>query len=311
MADDDLTIFAQYAPGSFEIEGSKVSFGVKAVRKTYKGDVIKHRRLYQNGARLDHMGGDANGFVLLIEFYNDAADPDAPNAYPDDCNALEKLLESQKTGWLNVPTHGPVRAKCESYDRVEEDTSVDSATINASFIVDSEDDQTAGSFTAPTASSVASRYAIDWQEESGDAGVDSDPFGEIEDFCDDLSELARAPENFIASFEARASQVVNAIARVERSYSQAAESGSGEVVALLTQPGSSRAVMKGRRLADTIASGASTAVEFTVVRYPVIVSIYDVARDVQQDASRLIAINADIPDLMQIEAKEPIRILAA
>lgn len=312
MADDETTVFAQYAPASFEVDGSpKLAFGVKSVRKQYRADIAKHRRLYKDGARLDHMGSEANVFTLTSEFYNGAEDSAAPSTYPDDANALEKLCESKKTGWLNVPTHGPVRAKCESYDRAEEDVEVDCCVIVSTWVVDSEDDQTNGSFQAPAASSVASRYSIEWVEDGFEGGIDGDPFGEIQDFCDDLAELARAPENYIAAFEARATQTVNAIARVERAYSNAAEDATGEVVALLTQPDACRIVRKGRRLADTIASGANSTTPFATKRYGGFMTIFDVATDVQQDAQRLIAINADLPDLMEIAPRTPVRILAA
>ncbi len=312
MADEEEEIFGKYAPASFEVEGiAKVPFGIKSIQRTFKGDIARHRRLYKNGARLDHLGSDAIVITTTSEFYNGASDHNAPSSYPDDLNALERLCERQETGWLNTPTHGPVRAKCEAYERVEAEAERDCATFVATWVVDSEDDESVAAFQAPAASSVASTYQIDWAADAAKSGVDTDPFGEIASFCDDLSQLARAPEAFIASFEARATQTVNAIARVERAYSQAAQEGVGEVVALFTNPGASRAVMKGRRLADTLAASANSTTPFTFRRYPNIVSIFDVAADVQQDASRLIAINADLPDVLEIAPRTPVRVFAA
>jgi hypothetical protein len=245
----------------------------------------------------------------VCEYYNGGVEG---FEYPEDINALVASAKIHEIGDLMVPTVGPVKARAWSYERIEQHSERDLGAITITFIEDVPDDEAASQWQAPQAASVAAQYAAEYNAGFEGLGLDGDPLGDIIDFCEDLQALVAAPGQIVDSIESRGSAVLQELDNLERSFTSAVETDPTNVAAALVDPfgfGPGRAL---RRLADTIASGISTQLSPQIItrKFPIALSIFDVALRVDQDAQKLIQLNQALPDLLAIRANTGVRVYA-
>lgn len=304
-------IFEQYQPARWEVGSFSQAFPVIEIRERWVNVLAKHKRPYRRGARLDDLYEEARQWTILTDFYNGQKDTRVDGSYPDGANALLGSFAIHETGWLTLPTIGAVRARAESYDRVEASGRRDVAGATLVFVEDNEDDQQASQFIAPRADTVASTYVVQMVEEMERIGLDGDPLGEIQALCDDLKKLAASPGAFASSVENRIAQTVRSIAQVEEGFVRAGSEAQANMVSTFSDPASARSVILLRQLGETVASSAPVLSQRRRVvtrAWTTTMSIFAIAREVKQDPVELCALNADMPDLGAIPAKTRVRI---
>lgn len=314
MSTDDL--FSKFSPGSFEVqratgESVSVTFGIVSIGEGFSSRVIRRTRQYVDGERLDNTGANAREWTLTVVFHPGGEDNQAPNAYPDDADAFAEALRITRTGWLSLPTTGRVRAQCASYQRQETCEVRDHAAFTAVFVEDSEDDERVASFKQPPAASAAPSLTVAMLGAADvEAGLNVDPFQQIQQLAAELQSYAQTPERFLSSWESRTRTVVRSIIETGRTFAQAPAATVSGVLSLLSSPETASTQRKARSLADTLGRSVSSARTFQSYVLPSRASIFDVATELQQDADALIGLNASIPDLLEMPAGTKVRYYA-
>lgn len=311
MADE----FGRFVVGSWEAKGkAKIAFPITRITQLYGNRLAKRRRPYKDGWKLDDTGSDGVTWELESIFHNGHDEPGLPLVlYPAH---LDKICDSfviHETGTLTTPTRGPRRARLETFRRVEDAGLRDAGTLTMTFLEDNEDGLSAASFSPPSAKAVARTLARDTTDALAGAGAWSDLVSSVNEAAAGLEALANAPGDFVDDLDAQANAMIDAVDRVEGAFTSAASEVAEEATKLLLDPENSRAGRLLRKLGDTAArtKAAVGAGRTRGKTYPRQVSIFDVARDVQQSVSALMAVNAGIPDLMRIPPRTPIQIFEA
>lgn len=301
-------IFEQYPPAHYKAGGLLVRFPVIEIQQDGTPRIVPHPRMYRKKNRLEWTGDNGRTFVIVAEFYNNAADKKAPGTYPDDLNAILELLELDEVGELLVPTVGPVRVRPGPYKRIERNSERDFATLQMTFYEDAPDDESATRWQAPSATSVASTFAEDAFGGLNASGLEGDPFGEFSDFCDQLAELAAAPQEYVQAWDAKFAQAANDLGRVVDAYSGAANVAPPGIVAMFASPVDTGPMRAMARLTDLIGGArAATQPRRVITRtFLAQVTIFDVANYLRQSVSALIQLNSAL-DLLAIMPNTPVR----
>lgn len=309
----ETEIYGQFPPGRWIVGDFSMTFPVTSVRVDRENAIAKHKRLYRDGQRLDDTGGLSLVITVTGEYHNGTSDPFTEAAYPDDADKFEKSADIHEMGELRLPNRAPMKARLEKFTRLDHFGERDCAAFQWQWIQDVPDDEVASQWQAPSASSVASRYAEEMIVEFDKLGIDGDPFGDLISFADQLTELASAPQSYVDAVEQRVDQVTKAVARVEEAYTSGAVEAVDEVTKLLTDPLASRAGRLLIRLGDTMASALSSQVGPSIITrvYEATVTIFDVAQKERQDVTKLIKINQGLPNLLAIAPKTPVRVFAS
>jgi hypothetical protein len=213
-----------------------------------------------------------------------------------------------------VPTVGPVKARAWSYERIEQHSERDLGAITITFIEDVPDDEAASQWQAPQAASVAAQYAAEYNAGFEGLGLDGDPLGDIIDFCEDLQALVAAPGQIVDSIESRGSAVLQELDNLERSFTSAVEGPTPRT----SRPRSS-IHSRSARIArcgasptrSPAASRRSSRRRSSPARFPIALSIFDVALRIDQDTQKLIQLNQALPDLLVDPRRTlPVRVYA-
>lgn len=310
------TIFGQYPPGRWEVEGAEgIVFPVERIEEVYSNRLVPHKRIYRDGARIDDTGSEPTGWDITIGWYNAADHEEGVDGlvlYPDLLNMFCAACKIHKTGDLTVSTVGKRRCRAESYRRVESFSEIDVAAMTVRFLEDNEDDAATAAFAAPSASSVASRYAKEALDASQLHGCQSVDLLSLEGLAAELEALASAPGELVAQMEARVGNVAAAAQRVQNAFASQGDAAREEIQALLTDPTSSRAHRSLERLRDTVHRAVADAnkhlgqpVSRTFDRD---LSIFTIAASLGQDAEKLIPLNQQLPDLLSIPRGTVVRV---
>lgn len=312
----ETTIFGQYPPASWDVPGApKIVFPVERIDEAYNNRLVPHRRVYRDGARIDDTGGDPTGWDLTIGFYNAADHEEGVDGlllYPDLLNSFCAACKIHETGTLTIPTVGPRRCRAESYRRSDTFSELDTASVVVRFLEDNEDDAAVAAFQAPSASSVASRYALEAIDASQLHGCTSEDLLSLTELAGELEELARAPVEMAAQMEGRAGNMAAAAARVQAAFAATGDRAHEDIETLLTDPTSSRAHRMLSRVRDTAHRAVADA--YKHVGLPVSktfdrnLSIFTIAASLGQDAEKLLPLNQHIPDLLNIKRGTPVRV---
>jgi prophage DNA circulation protein len=306
-------------PCSWQAKGkADLGFSVKEITETYSTGLVKRRRVFKHGAKLDDTGEDAIAWEIQVIFFNGNRDPsaaDAPDAqYPDAVDAFTLSLRVHETGDLTLSTRGPVRARLQSYRRVDSHAFRNGCTLVLNFIQDSEDDIDTASFSAPYAGSVASSVAELAGEFNEEAGTGASFMSSLKDLAAQLEGLAQAPADFVDSLEATANAIVGTCATVERSFADTRNKAGGEMAKLLTDPTKSAALRSLRKLSDLARTAVKDAAEAGAVSTRVItksyrteLSIFDIATMELQSPAVLLSMNGGIADVLAIPPGTPIK----
>jgi prophage DNA circulation protein len=302
-------IFELYPDPRYQVDSYDITFSLISLQEEGGNRLARHPRLYRDKERLEDTGATSRIWTMTGEFYNGG---ESGGKYPDDVDKLLEAAGVHKTGTLTVPTVGPVKVRLATYKRLEQSTDRDLAMLTMVWVEDGVDDESATRWQAPQASAVAPGLVADAVNGFDGLGIDMDPFQEITDFCDSLSELAQSPFDYVDTWEARAAKVANAIDRVEASYTTTPLNRVlSDVSTLMTDPLASRPGMLLRKLSGIVSTAATTHRSPTIITrmFDKPLPIFSIAQLVKQDSTALIKLNPGLP-LLSIPAGTPVRMYA-
>jgi hypothetical protein len=308
MADEQESLI----PCTWKAKGrAELGIPVIEIRETYATGIVKRRRVYKHGAKLDDTGEDAISWELDAIWFNGSSDPSAAGAedeqYPQGVDTFTDACRVHETGDLTLATRGPRRARLVNYRRVDSASVRNGCTVTMLFVEDSEDDITAASFSAPSAG-VASRSIVEAAGEFCEAaGASPSLLSQLKDLAGELEGLAQAPGEFVDSLEAQANAIVGTVSRIERAFADTRNKAGGELVRLMTDPTNAAALRSLRKLSDVAKRAVGEAAESGAVATRVIsksytteLSIFDVAAREGQSVKKLLSMNGAIPNMLAI-----------
>jgi hypothetical protein len=230
--------------------------------------------------------------------------------YPDVLNLLLDSFTTHETGDLYVPTRGKVRARAESYGRVETATKLNHATLRLVFVVDNEDDLDFSGFEPPSvsASAITVAEAVELEAESTDAWDGS--VADLTELANNIEGLANAPGDFLSDVETQAQIMKNAHDKVVKTHTDTTKEGRD----LLLDP-ESTTMYKHLSLLKEMAGQSSqsarrgTATYVTRV-YTTDMTLARVAAVEGQEYDTLLKINTQLEDPSDIPAGTGVRVLS-
>lgn len=247
-----MTIFERYQSFSWTPKGgATLVFPVESTREGYRNRLVRHKRPYRDGARLDDTGHDAIVWTLSCGFYNgnwheaEIADPAA--VYPQLVNDLCDSFKIHETGDLVTATRGTRRCRAESYDRTEASSPRDAAIVNFVWVEDNEDDAAAAAQQGPSVAAVTLSKARAATFDVESTGLGGDGFASLTALAAEVEALVRSPGEYAGELEGKANALTSRVRSIERAFASESEQATSDVRRILTDPMNSRA---GRRLRE-------------------------------------------------------------
>lgn len=308
-------IFEQFPACTWQAKGKPaIQIPAKTITEEWDNGLIKRKRPYKRGSKLDNTAGDSRVWNIEALYSNSITEPGMPPAgvYPNMPNDLVTSFEIQETGTLTLPTRGAVRCQAKSYRRVERDEDRDLCAISMVFWEDTEDDITAAAFNTPSARAVAVLLSENIGVECDAAGIGGSLVTDLKTFLAQLEGMLLAPSEYADQISAKINAVFVAAGRLQDAF-MGGTTPTGEPALLATAETSRlwRLLTLARYLAVDSATDSLEPVALTFVRYPNVVSIFDVASILSQDAAKLIELNPDLGgDLLAIPPRTRIKVYA-
>ena len=278
----------------------------------YENGLVKRRRPYRSGAKLDNLAREAMVWTIESIISDDLDEEGVPDdAYPAVADALCESALVEETGTLDLPTRGPVRAQIKSYKRSEDGETRDAAAFQVTFWEDNEDSQTAASFQAPQARSVAMSAADTCLEACIVEGVWSSDLSSLAEAAASLEAMANAPLSYANDLNAQAEAVVGHVARVQAAFADTAGAATSDASTLLLHPEAFHASLLLRRLGDiavrakTVPSGER---ETRSRVFPRDMSIFAISAELGQPVDDLLRLNTQIPNALLIPSGLAVRV---
>src|SRR5689334_5238078 len=104
-----MSIFENYPPCSWTVQGDTIVFPVADIEEDGGNRIVRRRRPYRNGAKLDDTGSNEKVWRVTVVLENsieeDGLDPNRP-LYPFVANALVSSFDLHDTGDLVLSTRG-------------------------------------------------------------------------------------------------------------------------------------------------------------------------------------------------------------
>lgn len=305
-------IFEQYGVAYWDVAGIRTEFSVRRVSEDFSRRAPRHKRMLRDGVRHDDMGSDGRVWKVQAVFFNDSEEPGIPSeSYPDLANKICDSFDRREVGELYLPTRGPKRCKPMSYQRVEEYSMRDFCVIEFVWEETNEDDQTASSFQAPSASSVANKQA---EQLSGEADLEGwsggNGFADVAELASGLESLATAPGDSLASLESQGKSLSKSIDVALGPFTNGNESPAPDVFDK-AGPDQHQALARAAKLQDAAERAKSDALsdqpQSYIVTYQIDVSLMRVAADTKNPLAQLLKANAGLNPL-SIPSGTPIRV---
>lgn len=316
MADDPGTPndLSDYAPADFKPDGRTLAqFLVKVSSEAGSLRIAKRDRPWQDGAKLDAVGANADDFVLSMIFHNDLTEAgidDSVPMWPDGVDAMTKQFHFGETGTLNLPWKRGIRCKAVSWRRVESaDDTIRGALVDVTFTTDTEDSIDREAFQA-----VSVRATANAAVEEATFDLDSTNMfdGSIEDitgFAADLVGLLNSPNELLGSVLQAANRLRRAVLFLKNGMETALPGRDG-----MNDPDGASGRAKLFELLELAAQAQAEALAAQPptrdVKYQQPVDIWSVAAELNQSSRTLVELNDRIPDLSYIEPGTPIKVLA-
>jgi prophage DNA circulation protein len=311
--------FKEYGAATWTVQGTCIGFPVISIDEDGGNRLVRHERPRRDGAKLDDMGSRPRTFRFEAIFDNGLfALPDAEsilesingtaNLYPDVLNALLDSFDKHETGDLFVPTRGKVRARAEAYSRSEAASIRNHARVNLTFVQDNEDSLDAASFQPPSVSASAIAVAAVTYQQAEETNAWDGSIADLMELANNIEGLANAPGDYLNDLEAQAGAIQAATDKVIKVHTDLATEGRD----LLTDPESSTLWKHLQKLKEMAGQapvrnrrGGKT---YTTKTYTTRLSIFDVAAIEGKDASTLMALNAQLADMLDIPAGTGVRV---
>lgn len=289
-----MTIFENYPPAEFAVQGLSVRFPVQAISEDFSNRIVEHERAFRNGAKLDDTGRKSRRWSVEAVFENsiseDGLEANGQALYPDAMNTLLELFDIHETGDLTLPTIGTIRARAASYKREERNDARDCAMVSLTFIEDNEDSVGASALELPTIQASAKVLAATSSFSAEEAGTFSANWSDLREFTAGLEGILTSPSSFVSDLD---TNVGLTLAAADRVFDAAASNGDDP----LNEPGGSLTQRKLEEIKDT-ASRSRRRYDEKPRRTPYLVSadttIWAVASELGQDATELIKTNPNV-----------------
>lgn len=294
----------QTSPASFvPDDGEEVLFPVVSREKQSGNRIVRRKRPYRPGEKLDNTGEQADSFSVVALFTNDIDEPrlgvDTP-LWPDRINLLDAALRTSETGTLHLPWERNIRVRAESWSR-SADTSIRNAErMTIVFVRDNEDNLDPSEITEWFGGN-ASRTVEEATFDADSFGSWDGDFSELTKFAAELEALANAPGELLADIDAKAGQVTRAVESIERTVG-------------LSDPENAPLQRKLLEIKDSASRSSAQArasrTRVTTRSYDHDTDIYTVAAELGQKVSELIQLNSQLEDPTYIPAKTQIKVYA-
>jgi hypothetical protein len=211
VAQENITVQAQMPICSWTVGGERLALPIQKDELSGGNRIVRFRRPYRDGAKLDDAGANERVWVITIAFNNTlreaGLDENIP-LYPDLMFKLLKSFNFHETGDLIVPMDGKVRARAESYKRENPEDVIDHAIVTCTWVEDSEDGVSNASFANPTVSGRHLRLIQKTQFSAAKEDVWSDPVAALTELGSNLEGVLRAPGRAVEDADARSRAVV-------------------------------------------------------------------------------------------------------
>lgn len=323
-----MAIFEGLPVASWTVGGEVVRFPIIGqLRESGGNRIVQHERPYRPGAKLDNTGPRARTWTVQALFNNSIQEEGLGDAllYPDALRAMVASFESGDTGTLVLPTVGAVRAKAETYERIEDTQERDQGTLTLTWIEDNEEALDQEVFALPSARAVLVRLAEQTTFSAEAAGAtDADLGGQpasisgastrasLTETAAELEGLLLAPGRAVADLESQARAARWAVQRVRRAQEQLAADVDGQA----NDPRGSGFWRSLIRLEDTHAAAVDEKFRSLPPTRVFVVDVdlttlFAVAARVGQDAGDLLDLNSGrIADPMFLERGAVVRVFA-
>ncbi len=256
-------VFEQYEVASWKV-GSKqglLKFPVTSLSETGGNRIVPRNRPYRDGAKLDDVGSDATKWQVEAIFENSMMErePDLDQStplYPDVLNSIIDSFHTHATGDLVLPTRGRIRARLESYTRVESNSERDFAKLTLTFCEDNEDNVDVQKFKQRTVNASARSLTSATEFDAQSEGAWSLSMADIREFGSELEAVANAPGKFRQEMAERIHIVSSTVLSVLRTSEKAARENGYDA---LMDPESSRVQRKLEETQDIVGRSRAQA----------------------------------------------------
>lgn len=307
-ADEPTPVFEQYPAASWSLGSGRRTFyfPIEDILEDGANRIVRRRRPYRNGAKLDDTGSNEKVWTIQVCFDNSIDEPGMLNQgqalYPSVLNDLIDSFDVHDTGDLVLPTRGPVRVRAETYKRHENFGERDSAMVTFTFVQDNEDAVDATSFRNPTVRATIRQNVDETTFGMEGLGGFSQMLADLEDAATNLQDAIAAPGEAIQDVDQKAARVARIATNVENQFLVSAQLGRD----LLTDPDAWATLRQLRILRDktsrAVTEKSSPIAPVVTAIFSTARSIYDIAAQLGQDPTDLSAINSKIDDLLFIPA---------
>lgn len=310
MAEDRADpIFSDYPVGSWTLGKGRPTyyFAVLDINENGGNRLVRRRRPFRKGAKIDSTGPNEKVWAITICFHNSIDEQGLQNPtgqlyYPGILNELLASFDIDETGDLTLPTRGIVRARVETYSRREEFSQRDYAVLTVTWVQDNEDAIDASSFKNPTVRATMPGSVQETIFGMESLGGFSKFLADLEDAATQVQDAIAAPGEAIADVDQKAQRVVRLASDVENQFLVSAQFGRD----MLTNPDSWATIRQLRILQDrtsrAVTEKSSPIAPIVTAVLQSNQSIFDLAVQLAQDPTDLAAINGHLEDLLFIPA---------
>lgn len=229
FAKDDPDIQSKFPIASFTVRGTRVAFAIELDELTGGNRLVRHKRPYRKGAKLDSTGAEEREWTCTAIFNNTIVepglDPDVPQ-YPDLLQSVMDLFDAQETGDLVTPTDGKGRFRASKYVRSTGNDETDTARLKLTFIEDNEDAVDASAFSRPNVKGSLSRLADQAVFTAMSEGAWNGNLADLKEFCANLEGVINAPGETADSVVVQARAAQHAITDVLRTVQRQSSNDS-------------------------------------------------------------------------------------
>ena len=171
-----------------------ISFPVETLEVSFAQDVIQHKRMDRDGAKLENTGMGAITYTVKAPFCNSISKGPMEtwkDLYPDTKNKVLDALQDRTTGDFIHPELGLRRCKATGVHSALDPNYRSGVVLNFTLVEDTEEDD-AVSITANSTISIAKTAAVDLDAKLGNlkppvkSGIEEDGFKSFTDFVDKI-----------------------------------------------------------------------------------------------------------------------------
>jgi hypothetical protein len=292
-------------PATFVLDGVTHTFTAQLVTVNGSNRLARRNRPFQDGAKVDFVGNNADELELECIFHPDVTEPGADfERWPTALEDFEEALRTGKTGTLNLPWKRGLRMKGDTWARTARaDENRGGEIVRVKFLRDNEDslDREAMQRVSvrSTINGAVEAAQFDLESEGGwNAGIE-----QVTTLAAQVQSLLATPGDTLDSLL----HVANRLRRAVESTAAALEAGP-----LAADPEGSSVRQKLLELAELAARAEGEALAARPKTRTFIperdTTIFRIATELGQKARELMSINGAIEDFNAIPAGTPVTV---